>query len=66
MNKLGTVPNLGITEHNGPCNYGQYFMFSDSGGEKMVTIQRKRIIKFLQKEVEKIIHDCLEENNAKK
>ena len=78
--KLGTATNLGITEHDGvdltlqkhhvnavfPCTGNQYFMFSDSKKQKMVTIQGKRILKILEKELEKILHDNLEENNAEK
>lgn len=80
MNKLGTAPNLGITEHDGvdltlqkhhvnavfPCTGSRDFIFSDSKKAKMVTIQGKRILKFIEKEVEKILHDNLEENNTKK
>lgn len=77
VEKYGYIPNLGITEHDGvdltlqkhlvnavyPATGNQYFLFSDSKKAKMVTIQAKRITRFIQKQVEKILHDNLEENN---
>ena len=80
MEKYGYIPNLGTTEHDGidlmmqkhivnavyPATGSQYFLFSDSKKSKMVTIQAKRITRFIQKQVEKILHDNLEENNTEK
>lgn len=79
MNKLGITPNLGTTEHDGvdltlqkhhvnavfPCTGSQYFVLQNPNTGKLFEIQAKRITRFLQKQVEKILHDNLEENNPK-
>lgn len=77
MNKLGTAPNLGTTEHDGidlmmqkntanavlPATGSQYFVLENHNTRELFEIQAKRITRFLQKQVEKILHDNLEENN---
>ena len=76
-NKCGYIPNLGTTEHDGidlmmqkhitnavyPATGNQYFLLHNPNTAKLIEIQSKRITRFLQKQVEKISHDNLEENN---
>lgn len=76
MNKLKTLPNLGTTEYSCdemmqkntvnavyPATGSQYFVLQNPNTGKLSEIQAKRITRFLQKQVEKILHDNLEENN---
>jgi hypothetical protein len=76
MNELETAPNLGTTEYSCdemmqkhivnavyPATGNQYFVTQNPNTGKLSEIQAKRITRFLQKQVEKILHDNLEENN---
>ena len=77
VDKCGYIPNLGTTEHDGidlrmqkhtvnavlPVTGNQYFLLHNPNTAKLIKIQSKRITRFLQKQVENILHDYLEENN---
>lgn len=77
VEKYGYITNLGTTEHDGidlrmqkhivnavyPATGSQYFVLENPNTRKLFEIQAKRITRFLQKQVEKILHDNLEENN---
>lgn len=77
VEKYGYILNLGTTEHDGidliiqkhttnavlPATGNQYFVLQNPNTGKFFEIQAKRITRFLQKQVEKILHDNLEENN---